>query len=308
MIDGVMNALLEMDTSQMLVDTAFADDYRSDDTTMVDDAVRLWMYQLRGAPLLTESEEVTLARRIEQGDQDAIHEMVEANLRLVVSVAKRYRRYNESSMSLSDLIQEGNIGLMKAVRKFDRHKGYRFSTYATYWIRQAITRALSDQARSIRLPVYMSDAIGRMYKTVSQLSQELGRPPRAEEVAKRLNLTVEQVSEMMQHSVETCSLDAPLNDEDGSYLGDFIEDGQAIQPESSAGHVLLRRQIETALGELDERERQVLKMRYGLENGNEHTLEEVGQRFALTRERIRQIEMRALEKLRQCAQLAGEVW
>ncbi len=278
----------------------------TDETPMVDDAVRLWMYQLRGAPLLTEHQEVTLARRIEQGDQAAIQQMVEANLRLVVSVAKRYRRYNESSMSLSDLIQEGNIGLMKAVRKFDRTKGYRFSTYATYWIRQAITRALSDQARSIRLPVYMSDAIARMYKTASQLGQELGRQPRPDELAKRLNITTEQVADMVQHSAETCSLDAPLSDDEGSYLGDFIEDPEAVQPEDSAAVVILRRQIERALGELDDREQQVLKMRYGLEDGNEHTLEEVGQRFALTRERIRQIEMRALDKLRVCGHLTSD--
>jgi len=278
----------------------------TDETPMVDDAVRLWMYQLRGAPLLTEHQEVTLARRIEQGDQAAIQQMVEANLRLVVSVAKRYRRYNESSMSLSDLIQEGNIGLMKAVRKFDRTKGYRFSTYATYWIRQAITRALSDQARSIRLPVYMSDAIARMYKTASQLGQELGRQPRPDELAKRLNITTEQVADMVQHSAETCSLDAPLSDDEGSYLGDFIGDPEAVQPEDSAAVVILRRQIERALGELDDREQQVLKMRYGLEDGNEHTLEEVGQRFALTRERIRQIEMRALDKLRVCGHLTSD--
>ena len=288
-----------MHSTTLSLDEPLLEDFQeSDESPMVDDAVRLWMYQLRGAPLLTEHEEVTLAKRIEQGDQQAMQQMVEANLRLVVSVAKRYRRYNESSMSLSDLIQEGNIGLMKAVRKFDRRKGYRFSTYATYWIRQAITRALSDQARSIRLPVYMSDAIARMYRTASQFSQELGRAPRPDELAKRLNITVEQVADMVQHSAETCSLDAPLCDEEGSYLGDFIEDPEALQPEAAAHHVMLRRQIERALGQLDEREQQVLKMRYGLEDGNEHTLEEVGQRFALTRERIRQIEMRALDKLR----------
>lgn len=288
-----------MHSTTLSIDEPLTDElHDTDETPMVDDAVRLWMYQLRGAPLLTEGEEVSLARRIEQGDQRAMQQMVEANLRLVVSVAKRYRRYNESSMSLSDLIQEGNIGLMKAVKKFDRHKGYRFSTYATYWIRQAITRALSDQARSIRLPVYMSDAIARMYKTASQLGQELGRQPRPDEVAKRLNITVEQVADMIQHSAETCSLDAPLTDDEGSYLGDFIEDCEAIQPEDAAANVMLRRQIEHALDELDDREKQVLRMRYGLEDGNEHTLEEVGQRFALTRERIRQIEMRALDKLR----------
>ncbi len=296
-----------MQTSSLTVEEPYVDDLSlTDESPMVDDAVRLWMHRLRGAPLLTDQEEVALARRVEQGDESAAQHMVEANLRLVVSIAKRYRRYNESSMSMSDLIQEGNIGLMKAVRKFDRTKGYRFSTYATYWIRQAITRALSDQARSIRLPVYMSDAIARMYRTAAQLGQELGRHPRVEELAKRLNITVEQVADMVQHSAETCSLDAPLSDEESSYLGDFIEDPFAQQPEDAAVKVLLRRQVAQALRELDDRERQVVEMRYGLEDGNEHTLEEVGQRFALTRERIRQIEMRALDKLRLSDFLASE--
>lgn len=264
----------------------------------VDDAVRLWMSRLRGAPLLNESEEVSLAARIERGDQIAMSQMVEANLRLVVSVAKRYRRHNESAMSLSDLIQEGNIGLMKAVLKFDRRKGYRFSTYATYWIRQAITRALSDQARSIRLPVYMSDAIARMYRTAGLMSQELGRAPSAAELAKRLNVTVEQVADMAAHSADTSSLDSPVSEEDNSYLGDFIEDLGACVPEHAASLGLLRRQVEVALDQLDEREQQVLRLRYGLEDGHEHTLEEIGARFALTRERIRQIELRAMDKLR----------
>lgn len=301
-----MDAPLSMQSvSVQMVDPT--DDPREvDEAPMIDDAVRLWMYRLRGAPLLTEREEVQLAKRVEAGDDAAMHQMVEANLRLVVSVAKRYRRFNESVMSLSDLIQEGNIGLMKAVRKFDPHKGYRFSTYATYWIRQAITRALSDQARAIRLPVYMSDAIAKMYRTITQLSQELGRQPRPDEVAGRLNLTVEQVAEMFQSGAETCSLDAPLSEDEGSYLGDFIEDQQVTRPEDSASRALLRIQIQRALGELEEREQQVLMMRYGLEDGNEHTLEEVGQRFALTRERIRQIEMRALDKLRGCGLIAAE--
>jgi RNA polymerase primary sigma factor len=277
-----------------------------EEVPVVDDAVRLWMCRLRGAPLLNESEEVCLARRIEQGDAAAMQQMVEANLRLVVSVAKRYRRYNESTMSLSDLIQEGNIGLMKAVMKFDRRKGYRFSTYATYWIRQAITRALSDQARAIRLPVYMSDAIARLYRTLSQLSQELGRQPSAEELAGRLNLSVEQVAEMMRHGADTCSLDAPLSDEDNSYLGDFIEDDSPHSPLTAASHGLLRRQLNLAMALLEDREQQVLLLRYGLADGNEHTLEEVGQRFHLTRERIRQIEMRALDKLRASGLISAE--
>jgi len=273
---------------------------------MVDDAVRLWMCQLRGVPLLNEIEEICLARRIEQGDSMAMQQMVEANLRLVVSVAKRYRRHNESAVSLSDLIQEGNIGLMKAVIKFDRRKGYRFSTYATYWIRQAITRALSDQGRSIRLPVYMSDAIARLFRTMSQLSQELGRQPTAEELAGRLNLSVDQVAEMLSHGAETCSLDSPLSDEENSYLGDFIEDEHHLTPELAASLGLLRRQLDIAMDLLDDREQAVLRLRYGLEDGKEHTLEEVGQRFALTRERIRQIEMRAMDKLRSSGLLSAD--
>jgi len=277
-----------------------------DEAPMVDDAVRLWMCQLRGVPLLNEIEEICLARRIEQGDSMAMQQMVEANLRLVVSVAKRYRRHNESAVSLSDLIQEGNIGLMKAVIKFDRRKGYRFSTYATYWIRQAITRALSDQGRSIRLPVYMSDAIARLFRTMSQLSQELGRQPTAEELAGRLNLSVDQVAEMLSHGAETCSLDSPLSDEENSYLGDFIEDEHHLTPELAASLGLLRRQLDIAMDLLDDREQAVLRLRYGLEDGKEHTLEEVGQRFALTRERIRQIEMRAMDKLRSSGLLSAD--
>lgn len=277
-----------------------------DDGPVVDDALRLWMHQLSSSTLLSDTEESVLAWRIEQGDLQAVQQMVESNLRLVVSVAKRYRRYNESTMSLSDLIQEGNIGLMKAVLKFDRSKGYRFSTYATYWIRQAITRALSDQSRSIRLPVYMADAIARLYRTHTQLSQELGRQPQLDELARRLNLTVEQVADMFQHGADTCSLDTPLGDEESGNLSDFLEDTGGTRPEDAAGRTLLRRQIDWAMADLDDRERAVVRMRYGLEDGNEHTLEEVGRRFSLTRERIRQIEMHALDKLRASGLLAVE--
>lgn len=293
-----MDPAMIMPTSLYPLDDSLEELVDNDEAPVVDDAVRLWMCRLRGAPLLNESEEVRLAARIEGGDVSALQQMVEANLRLVVSVAKRYRRHNESTLSLSDLIQEGNIGLMKAVRKFDRRRGYRFSTYATYWIRQAITRALSDQARSIRLPVYMSDAIARMYRTAGLMSQELGRAPSAAELAKRLNVTVEQVADMAAHGAETSSLDSPLSDEDNSYLGDFIEDDVARVPEQVASLGLLRRQLDLALEQLDEREQQVLRLRYGLEDGHEHTLEEIGARFGLTRERIRQIETRAMDKLR----------
>jgi len=280
---------------------------RAEDWSGVEDAVHLWMYQLRSTPLLSEKEEVALAKRIEKGDEKAINQMIEANLRLVVSVAKKYRRYNESVVSLSDLIQEGNIGLIRAVRKFDYRKGYRFSTYATYWIRQAITRALSDQARSIRLPVYMADAIGKMFKMASHLCQELGRQPRLDELAKHLSLTEDQVMEMMQHAADTSSLDAPLTDEESGYLGDFIEDRNSPSPLEEASNTLLRHQLEQALSTLDEREQAVLKMRYGFEDGHEHTLEEVGAHFHLTRERIRQIEVRALDKLRESGLLPRDI-
>ncbi|HIE50812.1 MAG TPA: sigma-70 family RNA polymerase sigma factor [Armatimonadetes bacterium] len=279
-----------------------------EEAPQTDDAFSMWMSQLRSTPLLTEEEEVALAKRIEKGDEAAMRKMIEANLRLVVSVAKKYRRYNESVLSLNDLIQEGNIGLIKAVKKFDYRKGYRFSTYATYWIRQAITRALSDQSRAIRLPVYMADAISKLYKTISQLTQELGRQPKPAEVAKRLNLTEEQVNEMLQHAVDTCSLDTPVNDDDEpTYLGDFIEDRNTPSPVDVAANTLLRKQLEDAMSTLDDREQAVLKMRYGLDDGHERTLEEVGLQFHLTRERIRQIEMRALEKLRESGNLSQDL-
>jgi RNA polymerase primary sigma factor len=280
---------------------------RSEEWSGADDAVRLWMSQLRSTPLLSEKEEVALAKRIEKGDENAINRMIEANLRLVVSVAKKYRRYNESVVSLSDLIQEGNIGLIRAVKKFDYRKGYRFSTYATYWIRQAITRALSDQARSIRLPVYMADAIAKMYKMAAQLSQELGRQPRLDELARRLGVPEDQVVEMMQHGADTSSLDTPLSDDESHYLGDFIEDRGAPSPLDAASNVLLRLQLEQAMSTLEEREQEVLKLRYGFEDGRERTLEEVGAHFHLTRERIRQIEVRALHKLRDSGLLPQDI-
>jgi RNA polymerase primary sigma factor len=264
----------------------------------LDDSVELWMQRLRESPLLTEEEEIELAKRVEQGDEEAVRRMVEANLRLVVSVAKKYRRTHNTVFSLSDLIQEGNIGLIRAVRKFDYRKGFRFSTYATYWIRQAITRALSDQSRAIRLPVYMMDMVNKLQRTMSEMTQELGRRPTVEELAERMGMTEKQVNQILMNVPETYSLDEPVGDEDSSELMDFIEDNTAPAPERVAANALLREMLEQALGLLDEREQAVLRMRFGLDDGNERTLEEVGVRFNLTRERIRQIEMRALDKLR----------
>jgi len=264
----------------------------------LDDSVELWMQRLRESPLLTEEEEVELAKRVEQGDEEAVRRMVEANLRLVVSVAKKYRRTHNTVLSLSDLIQEGNIGLIRAVRKFDYRKGYRFSTYATYWIRQAITRALSDQSRAIRLPVYMMDMVNRLQRTMSEMTQELGRRPTVEELAERTGMTERQVNQLLMSLPEIHSLDEPIGDEESNELIDFIEDRSAPVPEEVATNSLLREMLEQALSLLDEREQTVLRMRFGLDDGNERTLEEVGTRFNLTRERIRQIEMRALDKLR----------
>lgn len=268
------------------------------DNKRLDDSVELWMQRLRESPLLTEEEEVELAKRVEQGDEEAVRRMVEANLRLVVSVAKKYRRTHNTVLSLSDLIQEGNIGLIRAVRKFDYRKGYRFSTYATYWIRQAITRALSDQSRAIRLPVYMMDMVNRLQRTMSEMTQELGRRPTVEELAERTGMTERQVNQLLMSLPEIHSLDEPIGDEESNELIDFIEDRSAPVPEEVATNSLLREMLEQALSLLDEREQTVLRMRFGLDDGNERTLEEVGTRFNLTRERIRQIEMRALDKLR----------
>lgn len=261
----------------------------------VDDPVKMYLKEIGQVPLLTPEEEVELAKRIEQGDQEAKKKLIEANLRLVVSIAKRYVG---RGMLFLDLIQEGNLGLIRAVEKFDYRKGYKFSTYATWWIRQAITRAIADQARTIRIPVHMVETINKLSRVSRQLTQELGREPTPEEIAERMGMTPEKVREILKTAQEPLSLETPIGEEEDSHLGDFIEDTGIMAPPQAASYSLLKEQIENVLNTLTERERKVLKLRFGLEDGKPHTLEEVGQIFGVTRERIRQIEAKALRKLR----------
>jgi RNA polymerase primary sigma factor len=261
----------------------------------LDDSVRMWLREIGKTPLLTIHEEVSLAKKIEAGDEEAKAVLTEANLRLVVSIAKRY---SGRGMSFPDLIQEGNIGLIRAVEKFDYRKGYKFSTYATWWIRQAITRAIADQGRTIRIPVHMVETINRLIKTQGQLLQDLGREPTLDEVASEMGLAPDRVSEIMRIAPEPLSLETPIGEEEDSRLADFIEDGEAISPSEAASNLILREKIEESLNNLTARERDVLKMRFGLDDGYSRTLEEVGRHFKVTRERIRQIEAKALKKLR----------
>jgi RNA polymerase primary sigma factor len=265
------------------------------DNLSVDDSVRMWLREIGKTQLLTMDAEIRLAKRIEAGDQRAKDLLTRANLRLVVSIAKRY---TGRGMSFPDLIQEGNIGLIRAVEKFDFRKGYKFSTYATWWIRQAITRAIADQGRTIRIPVHMVETINRLIKTSSQLLQELGREPTNEELARALEMPIDRVSEICRIAPEPLSLETPVGEEDDSHLSDFIEDHDAVAPGEAATNIILREKIEEALDQLTPREREVLVMRFGLEDGNARTLEEVGKHFRVTRERIRQIEAKALKKLR----------
>jgi RNA polymerase primary sigma factor len=261
----------------------------------IDDPVRMYLKEIGRVPLLTPEEEIELAKRIEKGDLEAKRRLAEANLRLVVSIAKRYVG---RGMLFLDLIQEGNLGLLKAVEKFDYRKGYKFSTYATWWIRQAITRAIADQARTIRIPVHMVETINRLVRVQRQLLQELGRDPLPEEIAEEMGIGVDRVREIMKIAQEPVSLETPIGEEEDSHLGDFIEDQEAPSPADAASFSLLREQLEEVLETLTPREKKVLRLRFGLEDGRARTLEEVGQTFGVTRERIRQIEAKALRKLR----------
>jgi len=259
------------------------------------DPVRMYLKEIGKVDLLKQEEEVFLAKRIEKGDLEARAQLVEANLRLVVSIAKRYIG---RGLSFLDLIQEGNMGLIKAVEKFDYKKGYKFSTYATWWIRQAITRAIADQARTIRVPVHMVETINRLIRIQRQLLQDIGREPTTEEIAKEMKITPKRVSEIMKISQIPLSLETPIGEEEDSFLGDFIEDEGAIIPSDAASFSMLQDQIRKVLNTLDDRERKVIELRFGLKNGHPRTLEEVGRRFDVTRERIRQIESKTLSKLR----------
>ena len=261
----------------------------------IEDPVRMYLKEIGKVNLLTADEEIELAQRMEEGDEDAKKRLAEANLRLVVSIAKRYVG---RGMLFLDLIQEGNLGLIKAVEKFDYRKGYKFSTYATWWIRQAITRAIADQARTIRIPVHMVETINKLIRVSRQLLQELGREPTPEEIAEEMNMGVERVREILKISQEPVSLETPIGEEEDSHLGDFIQDDNVPVPADAAAFTLLKEQLVEVLGTLTEREQKVLRLRFGLDDGRARTLEEVGKEFNVTRERIRQIEAKALRKLR----------
>ena len=265
------------------------------DGISIEDPVRMYLKEIGKVPLLSAEEEIELAQRMEDGDEDAKKRLAEANLRLVVSIAKHYVG---RGMLFLDLIQEGNLGLIKAVEKFDYRKGYKFSTYATWWIRQAITRAIADQARTIRIPVHMVETINKLIRVSRQLLQELGREPTPEEIAEEMNMPVERVREILKISQEPVSLETPIGEEEDSHLGDFIQDDNVPVPADAAAFSLLKEQLNEVLGTLTEREQKVLRLRFGLDDGRARTLEEVGKEFNVTRERIRQIEAKALRKLR----------
>ncbi|HOB35165.1 MAG TPA: RNA polymerase sigma factor RpoD [Bacillota bacterium] len=270
-------------------------DFALPDGISVTDPVRMYLKEIGRVPLLTADEEIELAKAMEAGDENAKRQLVEANLRLVVSIAKRYVG---RGMSFLDLIQEGNLGLMRAVDKFDYRRGFKFSTYATWWIRQAITRAIADQARTIRIPVHMVETINKLIRVSRQLVQELGREPTAEEIAEHMDMTPDKVREILKISQDPISLETPIGEEDDSHLGDFIEDQEALAPSDAAAFELLKEQLEDVLHTLTDREEKVLRLRFGLDDGKPRTLEEVGKKFNVTRERIRQIEAKALRKLR----------
>jgi RNA polymerase primary sigma factor len=265
------------------------------DSVSLDDPVRMYLKEIGRVALLKAEQEVHYAKLIEQGDEEAKNQLTEANLRLVVSIAKKYIG---RGMSFLDLIQEGNMGLIRAVEKFDYHKGYKFSTYATWWIRQAITRAIADQARTIRIPVHMVETINKLVRVSRRLLQELGREPNDEEIADEMGITPEKVREITKVSQDPVSLETPIGEEEDSHLGDFVEDKEATAPSDAASLTMLRTEVEDILDTLTPRERRVLQLRFGLIDGHQRTLEEVGKRFGVTRERIRQIEAKALRKLR----------
>ena len=270
-------------------------DFSVPEGIFIDDPVKMYLKEIGRVPLLSADEEIELAQRMEQGDEYAKKRLAESNLRLVVSIAKRYVG---RGMLFLDLIQEGNLGLIKAVEKFDYRRGYKFSTYATWWIRQAITRAIADQARTIRIPVHMVETINKLHRVNRQLLQDFGREPSPEEIAEHMGISVERVREIQKIAQEPVSLETPIGEEDDSHLGDFIEDEDAPAPAEMASFVLLNEQLDDVLDTLTPRERKVLQLRFGLDDGRTRTLEEVGQEFGVTRERIRQIEAKALRKLR----------
>lgn len=287
------DALLELEEdSETLSET---EDLSSMASAMSDDPVKQYLKEIGSYPLLSVAEEIELAKKIEEGDEHAKQILAESNLRLVVSIAKRYVG---RGLSFLDLIQEGNLGLIKAVDKFDYNKGYKFSTYATWWIRQAITRSIADQSRTIRIPVHMSEVINKTYRVSRNLLQELGREPSEQELADAMNLPIEKVREILKVSADPISLDTPIGEEDDSHLGDFIKDDTIMGPEEAASYAVLQDQIAKLLDTLTEREQRVLILRFGLKDGRSRTLEEVGKEFNVTRERIRQIEAKALRKLR----------
>ena len=285
------SAILEIEQEE---DTS-TEDLAASAAVMSDDPVKLYLKEIGSYPLLTIEQEIDLAKRIEAGEESAKKSLAESNLRLVVSIAKRYVG---RGLSFLDLIQEGNLGLIKAVDKFDYTKGYKFSTYATWWIRQAITRSIADQSRTIRIPVHMSEVINKTYRVSRTLLQELGREPTEQELAKAMNLPIEKVREILKVSADPISLDTPIGEEDDSHLGDFIKDERIVGPEDAAAYSVLQDQISKLLETLTEREQRVLILCFGLQDGRTRTLEEVGKEFNVTRERIRQIEAKALRKLR----------
>ena len=294
-IDDVLPESEELQEIENLQENEILDTAAIMDGFGVDDPVRMYLKEIGTVPLLTVEEEVDLAARMAEGDEQAKKKMAEANLRLVVSIAKRYVG---RGMLFLDLIQEGNLGLLKAVEKFDYTKGYKFSTYATWWIRQAITRAIADQARTIRIPVHMVETINKVMRVSRQLLQELGHDPSPEEIAEEMNIPVEKVRDILKIAQEPISLETPIGEEEDSHLGDFIPDEDASEPAEAASYTLLKEQLQEVLSTLTPREEKVLKLRFGLEDGRTRTLEEVGREFNVTRERIRQIEAKALRKLR----------